>query len=45
MKGAQKALLVDRLAPHMAVEVAVRTFGETKWPVNVDAELFVFLAR
>ena len=37
-KGAHEARLVDRLAAHMAVEVAIGTFRQAERPVNVDAE-------
>ena len=37
-KRAHEARLVDRLAAHMAVEVAIGTFRQAERPVNVDAE-------
>src|SRR5215831_1757015 len=38
-EGAYETILIDRGAPHMAVEVAIRAFRQAKRPVNVDAEL------
>jgi hypothetical protein len=37
-EGGDETLLVDGRAPHMAVEVAIRAFGEAEGPVHVDAE-------
>src|SRR5262249_19577881 len=37
-KGCGEALLVHRLMADVAVEVAIRAFGGTERPVNIDAE-------
>ena len=37
-KGLDKAVLVGGLRAHMAVEIAIRTFGEAKGPMHIDPE-------
>jgi len=36
--GLDKAVIVNRLRAHMAVEIAIRTFGEAKRPMHIDPE-------
>ena len=38
VKGFEETRLVDRLAAHVAVEVAIRTFRQAERPVDIDAE-------
>ena len=37
-EGGDKAVFVDRLGPHMRVEIAIGAFGQTERPMDIDGE-------